>query len=89
MWFGSHNILIMDTHNIGLLVINPYSWNTWSRLNQIQAFPERHILIVVAKHGYISQKCDQDPIIYTHKLDHTLCIDIYDFLCLADIISFI
>ena len=46
----------------------------------------RHILIVVSKHRQKSQKRDQDPIFYAHKLDHILYIDIYEFLGLADMI---
>ena len=86
MWVAINNTPIQDTHYNGLLVINPYSYNTWSRINIIQAFLERHILSVVAKHIYQSQKIDQDPILYTHKLYHILYINIYDFLGLADII---
>ena len=88
MWVASYNILVQDTHDISLLVLKPYSWNTWIRLNQIQACPKWHILSVVAKHKYKSHKRDQDPILFTHKLDHILYIDIYDLLSFAYMIEF-
>ena len=71
---------------IGLILLKPYSWNTWSRINRIQAFPARHILSAVVKHRQKSQKRDQYPVLYTHKLDHIFYITIYDLLGLSDMI---
>ena len=80
---------IHETHEVGLIdliVIQPYSWKTWSWLNQIQDYQARHILSFFVKYIEKSYKRDQDPILYTHKLDNILYIDIYDLLGLADMI---